>query len=117
MDAQRGQLYYAEYQIVDARPRLVVRPGLYFPADLERRLRRRHLYVVGDSGVRSSLYGARSEKAPAARFIEIEPFLAGGIGRLALRRKRSWKTGESLRCDPLYIRPPDAIRRNQRQSR
>jgi hypothetical protein len=37
--------------------------------------------------------------------------LAASIGRLAISRKRIWRTGKYLSAEPLYIRPPDALRK------
>jgi tRNA threonylcarbamoyladenosine biosynthesis protein TsaB len=104
MDAQRGQIYYAEYSSEATKLQRTRRPRLWSPADLEKAVSRRHdLYLVGDAA--RSICGS-SRKGP--RVIPADPYLAGGIGRLALRRKRSWRRGEFLTAEPLYIRPPDA---------
>ncbi len=109
MDAQRSQLYYAEYQSGEGRIRQTRRPALLYPSDLERIVDRRHLYVVGDAAL--DLSGALSTgRRSWPRRIAAEPFLAGSIGRLALARRRSWRSGDFLTAEPLYIRPPDAVK-------
>jgi tRNA threonylcarbamoyladenosine biosynthesis protein TsaB len=104
MDAQRGQIYYAEYSSESGKLRRTRRPRLWSPADLEIDVSGRHdLFLVGDAA--RSISGS-SRKGP--RVIPADLYIAGGIGRLALRRKRIWCKGEFLKAEPLYIRPPDA---------
>lgn len=106
MDAQRGQVYYAEYAIVGGRVRKIRTAGLWYPRDLKSMLAGRRLRLIGD-GARRHLAEMGSPAEPW-EIIDPEPYLAGPIGQLALTRKRSWRRGEFLACDPLYIRPPDA---------
>jgi tRNA threonylcarbamoyladenosine biosynthesis protein TsaB len=109
MDAQRAQVYYAEYIGEEGRIRCAGKPSLYYPAALEKQLKRRKIYLIGDGACRYfSKFGKLQGDWP--RFIEVDLFLAAGIGRLALNRKRTWRTGEALQSEPLYIRPPDATR-------
>jgi tRNA threonylcarbamoyladenosine biosynthesis protein TsaB len=106
MDAQRGQVYYAEYAAVRGRIRKTMTAGLWFPRDLKPKLMRRHLRLIGDgAGRHLAELGLRLKPW---EIIDPEPFLAGPIGKLAMERKRSWRRGEFLACEPLYIRPPDA---------
>ena len=109
MDAQRSQLYYAEYHCRRGKVRQLRRPALLYPADLERNLGRRHLYLVGDAAL-GLFERLKSSRAGWPRTIAADLFLACSIGRLALDRKRSWRLGEFLTAEPLYIRPPDAVR-------
>ncbi len=114
MDAQRSQVYYAEYLAgATGRLRLVQKPGVWFPRDLDRALGRRRLYVTGDGAERYWKELGMSESG-LRRFLKKDLFLAPGIARLALRRKRSWRRGEFLTAEPLYIRPPDALRKSGR---
>ncbi len=113
MDAQRSQVYYAEYlAVANGKLRLVQKPGVWFPRDLDRVLGQGRLYVTGDGAERYSKEIGISESGPR-RFIRRDLFLAAGIARLALRRKRSWRRGEFLTAEPLYIRPPDALRKRR----
>ena len=109
MDAQRSQLYYAEYRCLGGKVRQVRHPALLCPADLERNLGRRHLYLVGDAAL-GFFDELKNSRAVWPRTIAADLFLASGIGRLALARRRSWRTGEFLTTEPLYIRPPDAVK-------
>jgi tRNA threonylcarbamoyladenosine biosynthesis protein TsaB len=113
MDAQRSQVYYAEYINNEGRIRSAVRPLLLFPAELERRLRRKKIFLIGDGACRYfSRFGtARSDRS---QFVMTDLFIAAGIGRLALKRKNSWKIGTELQSEPLYIRPPDAAKSKKR---
>ncbi len=108
MDAQRRQVYYAQYESRLGRVRRSRAAALWFPADLRPTLPRRGIRFVGDGAVKYA-----SELGPAIQpwqIVDQSPFLAGPIGRLALARKRIWRSGESLVCEPVYIRPPDARR-------
>ena len=108
MDAQRSQIYYAEYRADRSTLRMVLRPCLWYPADLAAKMTRCPLYVVGD-GARSyleALQASGHKEVPG--YIEMDLYIASSIGRLALLHKRSWRAGQGLKCDPLYIRPPDA---------
>jgi tRNA threonylcarbamoyladenosine biosynthesis protein TsaB len=109
MDAQRSQLYCAEYVSVKGRLRRVGKPSLQYPIDLEFRLRKRQLYIAADRSLRCLENLTRSENSwPRVR--EADLYVASAIGRLAQERKRSWKVGERLVAEPAYIRPPDALR-------
>jgi tRNA threonylcarbamoyladenosine biosynthesis protein TsaB len=114
MDAQRSQVYYAEYLAgANGKLRPIQKPGVWFPKDLDRALGQRRLYVTGDGAERYWRELGISESG-LRRFIKRDLFLAPGIARLALRRKRSWRRGEFLTAEPLYIRPPDALRKSGR---
>jgi tRNA threonylcarbamoyl adenosine modification protein YeaZ len=112
MDAQRSQVYFAEYDTISGSTRSRRKPALWNPEELGRRLRSRRLYLVGDGIDR--LAGAIKPGASWPRALESELFIAGSIGRLALARKRSWRRKDFLGAEPLYIRPPDAARPKRR---
>jgi tRNA threonylcarbamoyladenosine biosynthesis protein TsaB len=114
MDAQRSQLYYAEYISRHGRVRIRGKPELWYPRDLKIRLRKRHLYVVGDGGI-CLLQDLTEFQDSWPRPIGADMFLAAGIGRMAWSRKRSWKSGDYLSAEPLYIRQPDALRPKDRK--
>jgi tRNA threonylcarbamoyladenosine biosynthesis protein TsaB len=109
LDAQRSQVYFAEYISSQGNLRRMAKPGLFFPEELERRLRRTRIFLIGDGAIRY-----RKELSPASgagpRVVEVDLFLAGTLGTLALSKKRSWRKGEFLSSEPLYIRPPDACK-------
>ncbi len=109
MDAQRSQLYYAEYVSSGGRMRPAGKPELVYPHDLELRLQKRHLYILADHGLRS-LEKSVNPIRGWPRMIEANLFLAENVGKLALSRRRSWKSGACLAAEPLYIRPPDALK-------
>jgi tRNA threonylcarbamoyl adenosine modification protein YeaZ len=113
MDAQRSQVYFAEYDRPDGSPRSRRRPALWDPEDLALRLRNRHVYLVGDGIERMARTIVPGASWP--RVLETELFIAGSIGRLALARKRTWRRGEFIGAEPLYIRPPDATRPKKRK--
>jgi tRNA threonylcarbamoyladenosine biosynthesis protein TsaB len=110
LNAQRSQIYYAEYIGRRGKIQLARKPSLVFLRDLERCLANRHLYIVGDCEECWSMKSSRSETGWPRR-IAADLFLAPGIGRSAFLRKRKWRSGEFITCDPLYIRPPDALRK------
>ncbi len=113
VDAQRGQVYYAEYAAAEGRVRRVGSPALWSPCELARHLPRRGIFFVGDGAGRYA-----RELGPAVRpreIVDSDPYIAGAIGRLALVRKQTWRSGTTLACEPLYIRPPDARRPSSRK--
>jgi tRNA threonylcarbamoyladenosine biosynthesis protein TsaB len=116
LDARRSQAFYAEYAGRNGRVRAVRKPALVSLSDLEHSLADRQLYIIGD--IRSCrLYTSKSRRSGWPRPLEADLFLAPCIGRLALSRKRIWRSGEYLTSEPLYIRPPDALRNRIRKRR
>jgi len=109
MDAQRAQVYYAEYISEGGKIRRLVRPALYTPRDLKARIVPRGLHLVGD-GVQRYACELKSLSAGWPRLLETDLFLAPSIARLALKRRRAWRIGPYLQAQPLYVRPPDALR-------
>jgi tRNA threonylcarbamoyladenosine biosynthesis protein TsaB len=114
MDAQRLQVYYAEYNAGQGRVRRVRGPALWFPRDLEPALGRKPVYVAGDGAVRYARE-LRISATGRRRLVVMDLFLAAAIARLALARRRSWRSGDFLKAEPLYIRPPDALRSRRKR--
>ena len=109
VDAQRSQVYYCEYEIENGKTRACEGPALWPPQTLEPRLKRRGLYIVSD-GAAGQFRALKVGGNKWPRILDVDPFLAAGIGRMALLKKRSWRSGDLLKAEPLYIRPPDALR-------
>jgi len=107
MDAQRGQVYYADYRCRRGRAARVGKPLLLAPGDLRLRLKGAKLAVVGDGAMRYAKE-LKLSRTGWPRLIEVDLFLAASLGRLALARRQTWRSGVNLRSEPLYIRPPDA---------
>jgi tRNA threonylcarbamoyladenosine biosynthesis protein TsaB len=116
LDAHRAQVFYAEYAGGKGKIRATRKPVLISLSDLEHYLADRHLYIVGDiEACRIRVSKPRQSGWP--RPLDAELFLAPSIGRLALSRKKAWRSGEYLMSEPLYIRPPDALRNRARKRR
>jgi hypothetical protein len=84
------------------------KPALMFLSDLQARIKSRRLYLIGEP----QLYGDETSESGNTgwpRTLETDLYLAASIGRRALSDKRRWKSGRYIRCEPLYIRPPDAL--------
>jgi tRNA threonylcarbamoyladenosine biosynthesis protein TsaB len=113
LNAQRGQVYFAEYRSADGKIRVVSKPSLMYLADLKRFIKSRHMYLIGDYELCINRMSKNSEKN-WPRPVEIDLYLAAGIGRRAITAKRKWRSGEYIQCEPLYIRPPDAIKKRGR---
>ncbi len=112
LNAHRSQAYFAEYIAAKGKIRASHKAELLEISALEHRLRDRHLYLAGDVEV----CGFGEPKVGSANWprpIHTDLFLAAGIGRLALDRKRKWRTGSSILSEPTYIRPPDAIKKKK----
>jgi tRNA threonylcarbamoyladenosine biosynthesis protein TsaB len=114
-DARRSQVYHAEYLRRNGRVRRMSRPALFHPQDLQAHLRSGRTSVIGEG---AQLYAKELglTRTGWPRLIEAELFLSADLGRLALARKRSWRRGDELRAEPLYIRPPDARRARRMQA-
>jgi tRNA threonylcarbamoyladenosine biosynthesis protein TsaB len=109
LDAHRNQYYFAEYRNSAGRFRQVHKPALIPVSDLEPLFRDRPILVVGNMNAHQwEILGKNSAHWPQQ--IPADLFLASGIGRLALVQKNRWRSGEYLASEPLYIRPPDAIK-------
>jgi tRNA threonylcarbamoyladenosine biosynthesis protein TsaB len=108
-DAQRHQVYYAEYFGKDGRLRRTGKPLLLSPSDLKIRAGRTRCSLVVDAAALQAI-GLSFPENRRPRIVVVDSFLAAAVGRLALERKRCWRSGEYLQTEPLYIRPPDARR-------
>lgn len=115
LDAHRSQVYYAEYMLKDGRMRRLQKPSIIPVSDLELRLANRHLYIVGDLGACGIFESRRGGSSDWPCPITVDLFLASSIGRLALARKRIWRTGDFVVAEPMYVRPPDALRNKRRK--
>lgn len=114
LDAHRSQVYYGEYVSSRGKIRQAGKPKLLCISDLERDLADRHLYIVGD------LKACRLDETKPAlagwpRPVGVDLFLAACMGRLAWLRKSQWRSGDSVVAEPLYIRPPDALKNKSRK--
>ena len=109
LNAHREQIYYAEYQNDKGRMKVSRKPSLIFISELPLLLKKRKVYLTGDT----ELYPVEEFKKTInawPRVLKTEPFLAAAIGHRALTVKRRWKSGQFIQWEPLYIRPPDAIK-------
>lgn len=114
LDAHRSQLYFGEYAVRNGRIRQIKKPRLVSISDLERILADRHLYIVGDLGA-CGLDNLNNASTEWPHPVSVDLFLAAAIGRLALSRKKTWCSGNSIVAEPLYIRPPDALKKKSRK--
>jgi|WetSurMetagenome_2_1015567.scaffolds.fasta_scaffold07874_5 tRNA threonylcarbamoyladenosine biosynthesis protein TsaB len=109
LDAHRSQVYCGEYISKNGRIRRAKKPVLLNVSDLERHLSDRHTYIVGDLKA-CRLDDSKRRVAEWNLPVSADLFLAAGIGRLALQGKRKWRSGEAIVAEPMYIRPPDALK-------
>jgi tRNA threonylcarbamoyladenosine biosynthesis protein TsaB len=116
LDAHRAQVFCGEYIRREGRIRRAKSPYLIQVTDLEGHFDDKHTYIVGDlkacrlDGIKHAL--PRGWPRP----VFADQFLASTIGRLALSRKRNWRSGNAIVAEPLYIRPPDALKNKGRKS-
>jgi tRNA threonylcarbamoyladenosine biosynthesis protein TsaB len=114
LDAHRSQVFYAEYSRKKGKVQICGKSSLIGISDLESRLSSRHLYIIGDLDVcRFRQWDGSSSGWPRA--VSVDLFLASSIGRLAFARKRIRRSGDYIVSEPLYIRPPDALRNKARK--
>jgi len=115
LDARRSQFYFAEYESKNGNLRRLGKPALIDAADVDNYLTDADL-ITGDLSIDlERIYAQKSKIKKQKTKIEkcwfpVDLFLAEGIGNLGLERKRSWRSGELLTAEPLYIRPPDAVK-------
>jgi tRNA threonylcarbamoyladenosine biosynthesis protein TsaB len=115
LNAHRMQVFYAEYANDNGRIKQCQKSELLPISDLERRLANRHLYIVGElEALPANAVRELSDNWP--RPVMVDLFLASAIGRLALSRKNRWRSGDFMPSEPMYIRPPDALK-NRRGKR
>lgn len=110
LNAQRSQVYYAEYRNHGGRMREIKKPSLMFLSDLKKVIGNRRIFLTGEP----CLFRGKNSKTGWPRSVETDLFLAADIGRRALCVKRRWKSGDYVQCEPLYIRPPDALTKKRR---
>lgn len=114
LNAHREQVYYTEYRNTGSRMCVVKKPKLQYLSELQREIKNRHMYLIGESDLigESEPCGSRisNNKNDWPRPVKTELFLAAGIGRRAVSVKRRWRSGDFIQCEPLYIRPPDAMK-------
>jgi len=110
LNARREQAYYAEYVSIGGKVRVAIKPSLVYIADLQRSIKNRHMYIIGDTELCVNP-SSKHAKSGWPRSVETDLYLAVGIGRRAVSVKRRWQSGDYAQCDPLYIRPPDAVKK------
>ena len=113
LNAHRGQVYFAEYSGACGKIRVVNKPVLMYVTDLIRYLKSRRMFLIGDYELYSKQASVSSKKN-WPRPVETDLYLAADIGRRAISVKRRWRSGDYIQCEPLYIRPPDALRKKGR---
>jgi len=108
LDAQRAQVYYAEFRRHRGRLVRLSGPVLLRATELKSVTRRSGLYLTGAGAeIYAGEIGLGSHNWP--KLLSQDPFLAVAMGRLGLEKKRSWRRGAYLEAEPAYIRPPDAL--------
>ncbi len=108
VDARRGQVYAAAYDVVAGEMRERLAPSLLPIDEAMRRLAPLPgaLFVAGGEG---ELAERLRSEFPADRLACPPPLLAAAVGRLALDRfQRGRSAGDPAELRPLYIRKPDA---------
>jgi len=114
LDAHRSQVYYAEYVASGGRIRRVKKYSLMDISGLERQVADRHLYIVGETGI-CRLKSLKKSSGEWPRLVPSDLFLAAHIGRLAFSKKKNWRSGNYVISEPVYMRPPDALRNKGRK--
>ncbi|MDR0842101.1 MAG: tRNA (adenosine(37)-N6)-threonylcarbamoyltransferase complex dimerization subunit type 1 TsaB, partial [Acidobacteriota bacterium] len=124
LDAHRNQVYFAEYESRAGRIRRVGRPALVDVSSLPQSLADASIEMeTGETGATAAtgetgaargtvagdlgdeLLKTLGRSCPGLRWLPVDLFLAEGVGRLALKRKATWRTGDFLMSEPMYIRP------------
>ena len=114
LNAHREQAYYAEYFLAGGRIRPAGKPSIVFLSDLYDLLNNQRMYILGDPDIFLKAR-AVSLKNDWPRFVNSDLYLAASIGRRAVSVRRRWRTGDFIQCEPLYIRPPDALKKSLKE--
>ncbi|MDR1728895.1 MAG: tRNA (adenosine(37)-N6)-threonylcarbamoyltransferase complex dimerization subunit type 1 TsaB [Acidobacteriota bacterium] len=115
LDAHRNQVYFGGYESRGGGGvRQAGKPALVDLPELGGRLAGVG-FATGDLDGR--LLTALAAARPGMRWVAVDLFLAEGVGRLALERRRTWRAGEALLAEPLYVRPPDAVKNARKAAR
>ena len=112
LDARRGQFYFGEYESKIGRLRRLRKPALINVSDVKNHLTDAE-WITGDLD-KDQVREIGEFFSRHARWIPVDLFLAEGIGRLGFERKRMWRSGDFLIAEPLYIRPPDAVKNRRK---
>ena len=111
LDARRDQFYFCGYESKNGRLRCLRKPSLIDVTDVKDYVSDAD-WITGD--LNENQVQTTEKFFPCrARWVPVDLFLAEGIGTLGLERKRTWRSGDFLTAEPLYIRPPDAIKNNR----
>lgn len=114
LNAHRDQAYYAEYRNWGGRMQVARPPSLIEVPELPLIVGKRRIYLTGDTELYHSNKGRQKEYS-RPDILHTDPYLAAAIGRRALSVRRRWKSGKYIQCEPLYIRPPDAVQHKTRR--
>jgi tRNA threonylcarbamoyladenosine biosynthesis protein TsaB len=115
IDAQRAQVYHAEYRCCRGKIARLGTPALLEPRALQFERKGKGMFLVGDGAMRyARVWKIGAQGWP--RLVSTDLFLAAPMARLALARRQIWRTGDSIYPKPLYIRPPDAQKRKAARS-
>ena len=115
LNAHRDQAYYAEYRNSGNRMRVEKNPSLIHISELAPIFAERQIYLIGDTALYDPDEPSK-KKHSRPQVLQTDPYLAAAVGRRALSVKRRWKSGEYIQWEPLYIRPPDAVKKRARRS-
>jgi len=114
-DARRGQFYFGGYESENGRVHRLGKPALINASDMKNYLADA-AWITGDLN-EDQLPAIGMSFPRRARWISVDLFLAEGVGRIGLERKRAWRSGDFLAAEPLYIRPPDAVKNRREKAR
>jgi len=115
LDARRGQFYFEGYESENGKIRRRGKPALINASDVKNYLADA-AWITGDLNEEQLTVTAMSFPR-RARWLSVDLFLAEGVGRIGLERKRTWRYGDFLAAEPLYIRPPDAVKNRREKTR
>jgi tRNA threonylcarbamoyladenosine biosynthesis protein TsaB len=108
LDAKKGEIYAALYQIEGGRMKECIGKGAYLPGDFLSKLpaHRNILFIgTGTELVRSKILDSLKDKAG---FSSRSPFIAYEVGRLGCELLKAKKGVSSAELEPLYFRKSQA---------
>jgi len=115
LNARRSQYFFTDYENKNGRIRRLRKPALIDATDVENYIKDADL-ITGDLNIDQEPSTANQSKIIRC-WVIVDLFMAEGIGRLGLERKMTWRTRDFLTAEPLYIRPPDAVKNRRNRKR
>jgi tRNA threonylcarbamoyladenosine biosynthesis protein TsaB len=108
LDAKRGEIYAALFEVRKGRPVEVVPQGAYDPDGFFARLPGRRIIAFAGSGLAANRAKLSRLARLRPRFPDRSPFIAAEVGRIGASLIRAGRGVEAASLEPIYLRRSQA---------